>query len=136
MIKKLFGETEDEQLAFLEKKLLITLVIAVVSLIAELIFSGAGGIIVVAFVMWGWYGVRPFLGVASFGAIFSKNPIVWVLILFALLTVGYFAGIVAFVVALARYIQLKTRIISAKQRINQHSSQQSTQPANEEDRLN
>jgi len=60
--------------------------------------------------VWGKRVVVSLFGVATFAAIFAGSQnIFWVVfILFAYLTIGYFAGIICFVIGLCRFVQLLT----------------------------
>lgn len=108
MIKKLFGQTEEEQMAYIKKKLIITLVIIVVGTLVGIFgyndaFVGGIGI---AFYVWGWNAMRAIFGASVFAALFSRNIVIGVLILIAFMLVGYIAGIFCFSVGLCRFVQI------------------------------
>lgn len=108
-MKKLFGETPQEQLKFLQPRIIITAAAFVISLIGLLFrYEEIAAVIGVVFLMWGWAYLKSRFGFVSFAAFISKNWIFALLILMIFLVVGYFFGIVVFILGLIQYIRLKT----------------------------
>lgn len=117
MIKKLFGETEQEQFGYLKPRL-IALGIGVTLLLVGLLFMQIGvpfaseigclgaGICVVILLLFGWSVMRGLLGFASLGALFSGNVVVGVVIFVLFITIGYLGGFVVAFIGLCRFFVL------------------------------
>lgn len=109
MFSRLFGETEAEQLAYLERKVILSLALLVVGLVAG-IFIGLGGLfVVVVFYYWGWGALRAMFGFTTLGVLFSRNVVLAVIFIFAFAVIGYLAGFVCFLLGTGRYIYLKVK---------------------------
>lgn len=102
MFERLFGSTEEEQMGYIQLKLFITVVVLI---IGSIVTEGTAAIALASYV-WAWTFLRNWLGFTTFGAIFSGNVVVGVLILVAYLLIGYVIGLIVFVLGLGRYIQL------------------------------
>ena len=108
-MKKLFGETPQEQLKFLQPRLIITAAAFVISLIGLLFrYEEIAAVIGAVFLMWGWAYLKARFGFVSFAAFLSRNLMFAILILILFLVVGYLFGIVVFIMGLIQYIRLKT----------------------------
>ena len=115
MFKRLFGETDEEQLRFLQPRAIITLVSLV------LCFFGPAAIIAVVMIfVWGWGVVKSLFGIASIGAIFSGNVVLGSAIFVLYILLSYIAGIVCAVLGTCRYVYLKIK--SLKKCETQHGN--------------
>lgn len=94
MIKKLFGETEEEQFRYLKTRFialgvgiaffLIGFLLQIFGVEFSSIFYGLAEIIlVVVLLMFGWAILKSLFGVATIGALFSNN-IVFGLVIFVI----------------------------------------------------
>ena len=101
MFKRLFGETEEDQLKFLQPKAIIT-VISIVLCFFDLTSVFA----LVMLFIWGWGVVKSLFGIASIGAIFSGNVVFGCVIFVLYVFVAYFAGIVCALLGTGRYVYL------------------------------
>lgn len=101
MFRKLYGETEKEQLEYLRKKLKTTL------MLSPLILVGVG--ILIIFYLWGWDFIRAFFGFATFGALFSQNLVFGLIIMLAFLFIGYFFGFINLLIGILRFISLNSK---------------------------
>lgn len=117
MIRKLFGETEEEQFRYLKPRLIALSVGVVVILIGFLLMQigvefgeaiGSFGtlICVVVLLIFGWSVVRGGLGFASLGALFFDNIIIGVIIFVLFLITGYILGIFVALIGLYRFLVL------------------------------
>lgn len=133
MIKKLFGETEEIQFAYLQKRLKVTAILlaaaAVLALLGEfasldMAFPVGGCLAAVATYMWGWSFMSGFFGITTFGAIFGgrRNVFVGMLIVFVYLGIGLYFGAIALIIGLCRFIQLKTRQVESRRNSEQESN--------------
>lgn len=117
MLRKLFGETEEEQYHYLRPRL-IALCVGVIFLLVGILFGkiyppvgeiiGQLGILicVICFLIFGWSIMRGFLGFATVGALFSNNVVSGVVILALYIIVGYLGGIIVAVIGLCRFLLL------------------------------
>ncbi len=118
MVKKLFGETEDEQFRYLKPKILalgvalaVTLIGSLLGLIgikkaAEILCALGGLIFVIDLFIFGWAIMKGLFGVASQGNKLYHNVVVGVGIFIFYIMVGYFGGLVAAVIGLCRFLML------------------------------
>ena len=123
MFRRLYGETDEDQLFYLGKKVkttviafIIGVVCVVVGLIGEMLNSeiagvmGFAGLIYVIMVYyWGWGFMKAFFGYATFGSIFSGNVVIGVIIFMAYVFLGAFFGIFNAFVGVLRYIYLRVK---------------------------
>lgn len=114
MFRKLFGETDEEQLAYLQKRVLITAICLALDVIMLIFFQGAGLTLFCCYI-WGWSFMRAFFGLASFGAIFGRNPVLIAVIIVAYIVLGLLAGAVCMFLGIGRYIYLKVKHTKAAQ---------------------
>lgn len=101
MIKKLFGQTEEEQFNYLQPRV-IALFVGVLLLImgaglmklglGEAVIGIAEGIFVIVLLMFGWAIMKGLFGFATVGTLFSGNPVVGVVILVLFMIIGYIGG--------------------------------------------
>lgn len=68
MFRKLFGETDEEQLAYLQKKVILTAVCAVLD-VAVLIFAHGILFLALCCYYWGWGFIRAYFGITTFPAL-------------------------------------------------------------------
>ena len=114
MLRKLFGETDEEQLAYLQKRVLITAICLALDVIMLIFFQGAGLTLFCCYI-WGWSFMRALFGFAAFGAIFGQNPVLVAVIIVAYILLGLIAGAVCMVLGVGRYIYLKVKYTKAAQ---------------------
>lgn len=117
MIKKLFGETEEEQFMYLKPRI-IALGIGVAMLVIggllgqlgisffEMVGKLGGGICVIVLLIFGWAIMRGLLGFATVGALFSSNIVIGTVILVLFVTIGYFGGFVVAGLGICRFFVL------------------------------
>lgn len=117
MIKKLFGETEEEQFAYLKPRL-TALGMGIVLIFIGLLLSGRGigfgdaayrvGEIIFAvdLLAFGWAVMKGLFGIATVGALFSNNIIIGSAVFVLYLVVGSTAGIIVAVIGLCRFLVL------------------------------
>lgn len=122
MFKRLFGETEQEQLQYLHVRSIVTIIILVLLAVA-LLFSLIGvdsiagaigtvatmGIAIIMLFVWGWPVLKRFFGITTMGAIFSGNVVIGIFLFMAYLMGAYFLGIVFAFIGTARYIYLRIK---------------------------
>ena len=110
MFKRLFGETTEEQMHYLQPRVILTLAVIVFG-IAAMLISGeksAGGLFVLIMLfVWGWGAVKSLFGIASIGVIFSGNVVIGVAIFIFYVMAAYITGIVVAFIAMGRYAYLK-----------------------------
>lgn len=121
MIKKLFGETEEEQFNYLKTRLIALVVGVIVLLIGILLmkigvpFGGTigefgSGICVIVLLVFGWAIMRELFGYATIGALFSGNVAIGTVIFVVFILLGYLGGFVVAAIGLCRFfILLKKR---------------------------
>ncbi|MBO5069359.1 MAG: hypothetical protein J6C12_07085 [Lachnospiraceae bacterium] len=117
MIKKLFGETEEEQFKYLQPRLfalgvgVIALLIGVLLMqigvpFGDAIGSVGTGICVIVLLVFGWTIMRNLFGFASLGALFSGNVVIGVVIFVLFIMIGYLGGFFVSIVGLCRFFVL------------------------------
>ena len=123
MIKRLFGETKEAQLAFLTKKMIITAILVIIAGIIAIFLPEAASI-ALAYV-WGWSFMGTFFGITTLGSIFAggRNLFVGMMIFFLYLSVGYLFGIFAFIIGACRFIQLKAEQIRLRKDAEQYNKE-------------
>lgn len=123
MFRKLYGETDEDQLYYLGKKVKATVIAVIIGLIVLFIgFIGAkldnnlvAGLAISEILLvlmayyWGWGFMKAMFGYATFGMIFSGNMVIGVLILLAYVFLGYFLGIFNAFIGILRYIYLRVK---------------------------
>ena len=107
MIKKMFGETEEQQLAYLRLRMPITLAVCVVGCVTSY------GILIIAIAAyyWGWQFIKGWLGVTTFLTLlsFRGNIAVGAVIVVFFVSIGYLIGLVCSLIAFMRWLQLLIR---------------------------
>ena len=122
MFKRLFGETEEEQIQFLHIRSIITIVILILIAIGFIfalagvdgianIFEGVGsiGIAIVMLFVWGWPVFMRASGIAGIGGILGRNVVIAVALFLICAIVAYCLGCVFAIVGTARYIYLRVK---------------------------
>ncbi len=107
MFEKLFGNTREAQLRYLQPRVLITAPIIILGFIASAFNGDAIGIIIIPAYIWAWTFLKNWFGLTTIGALFSGNVVIGVILFFVYLIVGCFIGLLTFLLGLIRYIQLK-----------------------------
>ena len=107
MFEKLFGNTKEEQLMYLQPRVLLTAPIIILGFIALALGSKGNAIIAIAAYVWAWTFLKNWFGLTTFGALFSGNILIGLILFVVYLVVGYFIGLFTFLLGLSRYIQLK-----------------------------
>ena len=75
-MKKLFGETPQEQLKYLQPRIIITAIAIALSLVGLLFhFEEIAAVLGVVCLMWGWTFLKAKFGIVSLGALFTRNII-------------------------------------------------------------
>ena len=107
MFERLFGYTREQQMRYLQPRVLITAPVIILGFLAMLLGSSSGAIVAIAAYVWAWTFMKNWFGITSIGAIFSGNIVIGVFLFLAYLVIGYFIGLITFLLGLIRYIQLK-----------------------------
>lgn len=117
MIRKLFGETEEEQFGYLKTRLIALGVGVVILLMGALLLClgipfgetiGKLGevICVIVLLIFGWCIMRGLLGFATLGALFSGNVVIGTVIFVVFIMIGYLGGLLVAVIGLCRFFVL------------------------------
>lgn len=101
MFKKLFGETDDEQIHYLQIRVVITIIS-----FALVFFFGTGIFALVMLFVWGWNAVKALFGIATVGVIFSNNVVFGVVIFVFYIMLSYLIGVFCAALGIGRYIYL------------------------------
>ena len=122
MFVRLFGESDEEQLKNLTKKVVLTgigVVCYILGLVFYLmhldsvggIFGSVGGIaLLVAMFMWGFDAIKRLVGIGTVGAIFSGNVVIGVVIFVMCVIVAYFVSLIVAFIGIGRYIYLRIKM--------------------------
>ena len=122
MFVRLFGESDEEQLKNLTKKVVLTgigVVCYILGLVFYLmhldfvggIFGSIGGIaLLVAMFMWGFGAIKRLAGIGTVGAIFSGNVMFGVVIFVMCVIVAYFVSLIVAFIGIGRYIYLRIKM--------------------------
>ncbi|HIT25296.1 MAG TPA: hypothetical protein IAC27_04560 [Candidatus Enterenecus avicola] len=122
MFVRLFGESDEEQLKNLTKKVVLTgigVVCYILGLVFYLmhldsvggIFGSIGGIaLLVAMFMWGFGAIKRLMGIGTVGAIFSGNVVFGVVIFVMCVIVAYFVSLIVAFIGIGRYIYLRIKM--------------------------
>ena len=101
IFRKLFGETEIQEIAFLQIRVIITLISFI------LCFLGFTELFaLVMLFVWGWPVVKALFGIATVGALFTGNVILGSCIFFLYVLLSYIVGLIFAFVGTGRYIYL------------------------------
>lgn len=108
MFRRLFGETEEEQLKYLKTRVILTLGSIALMIVGGLIvgLESTGGFAVIMLFVWGWGAVKALFGFASAAALFSGNVIIGSMIFLLYAMIAYLAGIFCAAVGTGRYFYL------------------------------
>lgn len=104
MFVRLFGETTEQQLHYLQIRVIITVICIVLA-----IFLGAVGAAAFALIMmfaWGWGAVKALFGITTIGAIFSGNAVLGVIMFIVYFIISYVIGIFCAALGIGRYVYL------------------------------
>lgn len=107
MFERLFGNTMEEQLLYLQPRILLTAPVIIIGFIAMAFGSSGSAVIAIAAYVWAWSFLKNWFGITTIGALFSGNVVLGVILVLAYLVIGYFIGLLTFLLGLIRYIQLK-----------------------------
>lgn len=107
MFERLFGNTMEDQLMYLQPRVLLTAPVIIIGFIAMVFGSSGSAVIAIAAYVWSWTFMKNWFGITTIGAIFSGNVVIGVILFIAYLVIGYFIGLIVFLLGLIRYIQLK-----------------------------
>ncbi len=121
MFSKLFGETEDLQIINLQKKVILTCVGAVLSVIgvilsllsletvAKPVMSLGGIVLFIVLFMWGFGAIKNLFGIGTIGALFSGNIVIGAVIIVVCALAAYLISIFIALLGIGRYIYLKVK---------------------------
>lgn len=96
MFEKLFGDTKEEQLIYLQPRILLTAPVIILGFIAMALGSKGNAIIAIAAYVWAWTFLKNWFGFTTIGALFSGNIVIGVILFVIYLVVGYFIGLFTF----------------------------------------
>ena len=108
MFERLFGPTEEDQLHYLKKRVIITAVFFIADIIL-LITTGGMGMSVLSCYMWGWGVMKVLFGFALIGSILGRNVVITAIFIVAYLLIGYLCGIAALLLGVGRFIYLEVK---------------------------
>lgn len=115
MFKRFFGNSDLEQLNYLEKRSIITIVTVVLALIVSIFEPEAiAAIAVVMLFIWGWGVIKSLFGITTIATIFSNNIVVGVVLFLLYICIAYFAGIFFAIIGVGRWIYLKVKYRTAQ----------------------
>ena len=128
MLRRLFGENEEEQLLYLQNRVILTgiaLVVYAIGVILTLIggdsksfiatlgglMMGVGSFALTLFVlfMWGWSAVKAALGITSIGALLGRNVVLGSAIFVVSICLAWIFGLVVVFLGCGRYIFLRVK---------------------------
>ncbi len=121
MFTRLFGETDNEQFVYLKKKVLLTFLGLFLGLVGILLASFqqksmgqtlcgiAGAILLISLFLWGFGAIKRLFGIATIGAIFSRNVVLGVVIFVFCLMIAYLISIFIAFMGIGRYIYLNVK---------------------------
>lgn len=110
MFARIFGGTDEEQLAFLEIRAIITIVACVLGIVCSFFTETALALIaLVMLFIWGWNVIKKWFGLTTLGAIFAGNIVIGVILFLIYLVVAYLVGIVFAFLGVGRWIYLKVK---------------------------
>lgn len=116
MFRRLFGERVEDQLRYLQWRVLVTVLCVAACVVGFLAFSSNWTplIALVMLFVWGWNVVKTWFGVTTVAAIFSRNVVVGVVLFVFYLIVAYLAGVVFAFLGIGRYLYLKVAGLKKK----------------------
>lgn len=101
MFKRFFGQTDADQMEYLRKKVIITIISVLLCFVG---FSPLFAIVMLF--VWGWGVIKTLFDVVSVGMIFSGNIFIGSAIFLLYIIIAYFAGIVFSLIGTGRYVYL------------------------------
>ena len=104
MFKRFFGESEAEQIQYLQVRTIITLVSVLLCF-----FDLTSLFALVMLFVWGWNAVKSLFGFATIGAIFSGNAVFGCIIFIFYIVLAYCIGLICAALGTGRYIYLKIK---------------------------
>ena len=113
MFERLFGPSEEAQMAYLQKKIILTLILVVIDVIL-LITVREFGLTTIACYIWGWGVMKALFGITTVGAIFSRNAVIAAIFIVAYLIIGAICGTICMFLGVGRFIYLKIKFSQAK----------------------
>lgn len=117
MIKKLFGETEEQQFKYLQPRVIALCVGLIILLIGGGLFElgvpfgdeigelGCG-VCVVVLLLFGWAIMKGLFKFATLGSLFSDNFVIGIAIFVLFITIGYFGGFIVAFIGICRFLVL------------------------------
>ena len=111
MFARLFGGSEEEvQFEYLQKRVVITVIAFVITIIGSIFYHNAIAILaLVALFIWGWNATKKIFGFATIAILFSKSFGIGFLLFVLALFVAYFLGVIVGFIGVIRYIQLRVK---------------------------
>ena len=102
MFTRLYGETDEQQIAYLKNKSIIM----IVSLILAIFFRPAGLLAAIMVFVWGWGAVKALFGITSLAAIFSGNIVIGSAFFVLYIMLSSVIGMFCAALGIGRYIYL------------------------------
>lgn len=109
MFQRLFGETIEEQIKYLQWRVIVTIVSIAACALGFLAFQSNWTpiIAIVMLFVWGWNVVRTWFGFTTVASILTGNVVFGVIIFLAYVIIAYLIGVVFAFLGIGRYIYLK-----------------------------
>lgn len=106
---KLWGSNEVEQYEYLKVRVIVSVIIVVLGILAGIFIRPALGIVALTAYYWGAGFFRKFTGGVSLLAFLTQNIIFGTIIIVLFLVVGYLVGIIVLAAAIFRFIYLAVK---------------------------
>lgn len=118
MFRKLFGETETQQLNYLKPRIILVIICIAVVLVGVVThFMGIDSfsrtcmnigslLYAVSAIVFGWQFLKSMFGFASLGALFSGNIVFGVVIMLVYFLLSIILGLITLVLGIGRFIYL------------------------------
>ena len=109
MFQRFFGGTVEEQIEYLQWRVIVTVVSIAACALGFLVFQ-SNWTPIIALVMlfvWGWNVVKTWFGFTTIAAIFTGNIVFGVVIFVFYVVVAYLSGVIFALLGSGRYIYLK-----------------------------
>jgi len=109
MFERLFGHTEEEQLEYLQIRVIVTVFCIVGAVLGPAlgIPNVSAALAAIIIFVWGWGAVKGLFGITAISAIFSGNLVVGILLFIFYIFVAYIVGLFCMALGIGRYIYLK-----------------------------
>lgn len=107
MFKRFFGETDEIQMNFLKKRVILTVALSVIFLLIGIfnnMFMPIG--VSLSLYIWGWPSAKALFGISSYGALFSSNFLFGVLLFAISFMIIPVIGLVFMIIGILRFIYL------------------------------